>query len=264
MTQKLAHRLRAPRASARTFVKMSLARLFAACCCVLTATAAAPAGSVSTWLGVTLGEPATQLRVQFGDPLLIRPLGSARVASYLREDDPSAAINVTEEHGVVFAIEYLRERPEQTVSLRDPYGVTLGLKAADVQRLRGKPSIDAGGVLYYPVDAESHATVIYHFEEDVLSSIKLVGSPANAAGDDKLPHITEAKGDTYASAVLDVSAKPGASIHFRERYFAVRQCDATDRSTTTEKRTGKTYALVTATCDGKKRTVYFDTTRSAQ
>jgi len=217
-----------------------------------------------TWLGVTIGEPVAQLRVQFGDPLLIRPLGNARVASFLREDDPSAVINVTEEHGMVLAVEYLRERPEQTASLRDPYGVTLGLKSADVQKLRGKPSIDVDGVLYYTVQTDGPATVIYHFEDDVLSSIKLVGSPASAPGDDKLPRLAEAKGDSYANAILDVSAKPGASIHFRERYFAVRQCDSTDRSTTTEKRTGKTYSLVTATCDGKKRTVYFDTTRSAQ
>jgi hypothetical protein len=247
---------------------MSVVRRIAASCSVLIATVSLPASALAaaslTWLGMSIGEPVTQARAQFGDPLLVRPLGNARVASYLREDDPAAAINVTEERGVVLAIEYLRERAEQTAGLADPFGVRLGAKIDDVRKMRGKPSIDTGDALYYPIDPEQHATVIYHFDEGILASIKLIGSPANAAGNDALPHIAEAKGDSYADAVLDASSKPGASIHFRERYFAVHSCDAAGRSTTTEKRTGKTYAVMSGICDGKKRAVYFDISRSAQ
>jgi len=216
-----------------------------------------------TWLGLSIGQPAAQVRTQLGDPLLVRPLGISRVASYLRADDSSAAINVTERNGVVFAIEYLRERAESTPGLRDPYGVALGATRADVAKLRGKPAIDTGASWYYPVDPDEHATVIYRFEDDVLASIKLVGSPANAAGSDALPHIADPKGDSYGTAVLDMSAKFAASQHFREQYFSVRDCDKTGRSTTTERRSGKTYAIETAVCGGTKRTVYFDISHAA-
>src|SRR5664279_2626973 len=63
-------------------------------------------GLVFSLLGVSLGSPAGELRARFGDPLLVeRTTDLSRTADYLRSDDPSAVLRVTERDGVVFAIE---------------------------------------------------------------------------------------------------------------------------------------------------------------
>ncbi|MFN2459265.1 MAG: hypothetical protein ABR591_01030 [Candidatus Velthaea sp.] len=225
---------------------------------------AGPPPDTPGWLGVTLGEPAAGLRGRLGDPLLVRPYGISRVASYLRADDPAAALNVTERDGVVFAVEYVRERPEPNAALtaRDPYGIAVGMPVKDLAAKRGKPAIETTNSLYYPVDSQSRATVIYRFEDGRIDSIKLVGSPANAAGNDKLPQIAEARGDGYGTAILDLSESVPESQHFRERYLAVHDCAGTGRTATAERREARVYAVITATCADRKRTLYFDVTRA--
>jgi hypothetical protein len=221
-------------------------------------------GLVFTLLGVTLGSPAGELRAKFGDPLLVeRTSDLSRTADFLRTDDPSAVLRVTERDGVVFAVEIEREHAEATTGVGDRYGVSLGSTRSAVRAKRGgKPAVETVNTLIYPEDRNEDASVIYRFDGDVLESIKLVGSGTSAAGNASLPHIAEASGDGYAGAVLDFSPSVLASDHFRDRYLTVHGCDAAGRRSTIDHREGRTYAIVSGTCNNKKRTLYFDLTRA--
>ncbi|GAC1416829.1 MAG: hypothetical protein NVSMB5_07160 [Candidatus Velthaea sp.] len=219
---------------------------------------------IVTFLGIPLGTPSTDLRARLGDPLLVRPLGLSRVASYLRSDDPAAVLNVTERDGVVFAVEIERERPELARGISDPYNVALGMKKDAVLKLRGKPAIQTVNSWYYPENAEATASFIYRFDGEFVEAIKFIGSPASAPGDSTLPHIAEAHGDAYATAVLDLSRTPAESAHFVDRYLTLHDCSRTDRTSTVERRDGRTFAVTTASCGRNKRTTYFDTTAARQ
>jgi len=50
------------------------------------------------------------------------------------------------------------------------------------------------------------------------------------------------------------------SDHFRDRYLTVHGCDASGRTSTVERRDGRTYVIAAATCLAKPRTFYFDIT----
>jgi hypothetical protein len=221
-------------------------------------------GLVFSLLGVSLGSPAGELQAKFGDPLLVeRTTDLSRTADYLRSDDPSAVLRVTERDGVVFAIEVERERPEPTAGIGDAYGVTLGLtRSAVLSKRGGKPAVETMNTLIYPENRNEDASLIYRFDGDVLESIKLVGSGTSAAGSPSLPHLTEAPGDGYARAILDFSPSVFASDHFRDRYLTVHGCAAAGRRSTIDRRDGRTFAIVSAACNDKPRTFYFDIGRA--
>jgi hypothetical protein len=221
-------------------------------------------GLVFTLLGVTLGSPAGELLATFGDPLLVeRTSDLSRTADFLRSDDPSAVLRVTEREGVVFAVEVEREHAEATAGAGDGYGVTLGSTRSAVRAKRGgKPAVETVNTLIFPEDRDEDASIIYRFDGDVLESIKLVGSGTSAAGKASLPHLAEATGDGYAAAVLDVSPSVLVSDHFRDRYLTLRGCDASGRRSTVDHRDGRTYAIASGTCNDKRRTFYFDITRA--
>jgi hypothetical protein len=110
-------------------------------------------GLVFSFFGITLGSPAADLRSRFGDPLLVERTSTlARTADYLRPDDVSAVLRVTERDGVVFAVELERERPEPTAGAGDSYGVTLGMARSAVLAKRGKPAFETVNTLLYPED----------------------------------------------------------------------------------------------------------------
>jgi hypothetical protein len=220
-------------------------------------------GLVFALLGVTLGSPATELRAKFGDPLLVeRTTDLSRTADYLRADDPSAVLRVTERFGVVFAVEVEREHPEPTTGAGDAYGVTLGMQRSAVRAKRGKAALETVNTLLYPEDRNEDASLIYRFDGDVLEAIKLVGSGSTAAGNSTLPHLAEAPGDGYADAIQDFSPSVLVSDHFRDRYMTVHGCEGGGRSSTIDRRAGRTYAIATAACAGKQRTFYFDITHA--
>jgi hypothetical protein len=221
-------------------------------------------GLVFTLLGITLGSPAGDLRAKLGDPLLVeRTSDLSRTADFLRADDPSAVLRVTERNGVVFAVEVEREHAEPTTGVGDAYGVTLGSRRSDVRAKRGgTPAVETMNTLIYPEDRNEDASLIYRFDGDVLESIKLVGSGTSAAGSASLPHLAEASGDGYTGAILDFSPSVLESDHFRDRYLTVHGCDAAGRRSTIDHRAGRTYAIAAAVCNDKPRTFYFDITRA--
>jgi hypothetical protein len=221
-------------------------------------------GLVFALLGVTLGLPAGELRAKFGDPLLVeRTSDLSRTADYLRSDDPSAVLRITEREGVVFAVEVEREHVEAATGAGDGYGVTLGLTRSAVRSKRAaKPAVETVNTLIYPEDRNADASLIYRFDGDVLESIKLVGSGTSAAGNASLPDLAEASGDGYAGSVLDLSPSVLVSDHFRDRYLTVHGCNVAGRRSTIDHRAGRTYAIVSGTCNDKKRTLYFDITRA--
>src|SRR5665213_3044412 len=91
------------------------------------------------WLGIQLGQPASELRSLLGDPVLVtrfpldqspgapqRPERKARYTLSLQE--PLYAL-VSERHGVIVGIEAFSPRPltaEQASVVPDPSGVRLG------------------------------------------------------------------------------------------------------------------------------------------
>ncbi|MGD0471687.1 MAG: hypothetical protein ABSB70_00520 [Candidatus Velthaea sp.] len=215
-------------------------------------------------LGVTLGSPAAELRAKFGDPLLVERVSAiSRTADYLRADDPSAVLRITERDGVVFAVEIERERPEPTAGIGDGYGILLGMARSAVEAKRsGKPAVETMNTLIYPEDPNDDASTIYRFDGDILEGIKLIGSGSSAAGNPSLPHLAEATGAGYADAILDFSASVLVSDHFRDRYLIVHGCDTSGRRSTIDRRDGRTYAVTSATCNDKPRTFYFDISRA--
>jgi hypothetical protein len=220
-------------------------------------------GLAFSLLGIALGSPAEELRAKLGAPLLVERISDlSRTADYLRADDPSGVLRVTERNGVVFAVEIERERPEPSSGPADRYGISLGMSRDAVLAKRGKPAFETENTIMYPEDAQEDASYIYRFDDSTLESIKLVGSGTSAAGDPALPHITEAAGTDFAAAIADFSPSVLVSDHFRERYLLLRGCDTAGRSSTVQHRDGKTYTIVSATCNDKKRTFYFDVTRA--
>jgi hypothetical protein len=214
-------------------------------------------------LGISLGSPALDLRARLGDPLVVETGSSvSRTADYLRSDDISGVVRITEREGVVFAIEIERERPESSPGPADTHGVSLGMSRAAVAAKRGTPAFTTVNTVLYPEDPNEDASTIYRFDDDVLESIKLAGSGSSAPGNPALPHLAEAAGDGFATAILDISNDVFESDHFRDRYLTVHGCDAGGRTSTVERRDGKTYAFGAAVCNGKKRTFYFDISRA--
>ena len=57
---------------------------------------------------------------------------------------------------------------------------------------------------------------------------------------------------------FSTNAEGAGQRHFRERYLVLHGCDAAGRRSTVDHREGKTYAIVTATCNERKRAIYFD------
>jgi hypothetical protein len=218
---------------------------------------------VFSLLGISLGSPVGELRAKLGDPLLVeRTTDLSRTADYLRADDPSAVLRVTERNGVVFAVEIERERLEPTPGLGDAYGVTLGMQRSAVKAKRGKPAFETVNTLLYPEDRNDDASLLYRFDGDILEAVKLVGSGASAAGDPALAHFSEPAGDGYATAILDYSPSVIVSDHFRDRYLSVHGCDSAGRTSSVDHRAGRTYVIATAICSAKKRTFYFDISRA--
>jgi hypothetical protein len=221
-------------------------------------------GLIFTLFGIALGSSASDVRAKFGDPLLVERLTDiSRTGDFLRADDPSAVLRVTERDGVIFAVEFEREHVEPLPSPADSYGITLGMTRTAVEAKRGKPAFETNNTLTYPEDANESASMIYRFDTyngDALESIKLVGSGTSAAGNAALPHLAEAGGTGYTSAILDLSPSVLVSDHFRDRYLTVHGCDAAGRTSTVDRRDGRTYAIASATCLDKKRIFYFDIT----
>lgn len=220
-------------------------------------------GLVFSLFGITLGSPAADLRAKFGDPLLVEKTSTlSRTADYLRADDVSAVLRVTERDGVVFAVELERERPEPTAGAVDSYGVALGMARSAVLAKRGKPAFETVNTMLYPEDPNEDASTIYRFDGDIVEGIKLIGSGTTAAGNATLPRLAEAAAAGYATAVLDFSPTVPASDHFRDRYLTAHGCDTTGRRSTDERRDGKSYVIISATCNDKPRTFYFDITKA--
>jgi hypothetical protein len=220
-------------------------------------------GLVFSLMGVTLGSPAGDLRAIFGDPLIVeRASDLSRTADYLRADDVSGVLRVTERGGQVFAVEIERERPEPSPGPADSHGVRVGMSRTDVIAKRGKAAFETVNTQLYPEDPSEDASTIYRFDGDIVESIKLVGSGTSVPGNPALPPLTEAGGDSYATAILDLTPTVPGSDHFRERYLVVHGCEGAGRRSTVGHRDGKTYAIVSATCNDRKRVIYFDISRA--
>lgn len=210
-----------------------------------------------------MGTPAADLRATLGDPLLVEKTSEvSRTADYLRFDDPSAVLRVTERDGVVFAVEIERERAEPTLGPSDSHGVALGVNRAAVIAKRGKAAFETMNTLLYPENANQDASLIYRFDGDVVEGIKLVGSGVSAAGNAALPHLVEAAGDAYATAILDLTPTVLGSDHFRDRYLSVHGCATAGRTSTVDRRDKRTYVVGSALCNGKQRKLFFDITRA--
>lgn len=214
-------------------------------------------------LGITLGTPANELRPTLGDPLLVEKTSRvSRTADYLRPDDESAVLRITERDGVVSAVEIERERAEPAGGAGDSHGVAVGMSRAAVVAKRGSPAFETVNTALYPEDPGEDASIIYRFDGDTLESIKLVGSGSSDIAARPLSPLTEARGDSYATAILDLTPTVLGSDHFRDRYLTVHDCDAAGRRSTIDRRDGRSYAVATATCSGKTRSFYFDISRA--
>jgi hypothetical protein len=217
------------------------------------------AATILTLMGVALDSPASALRAKLGDPLLVERVSDiSRTADYLRAEDPSAVLRVTERNGVVFAVEVERERSEMVPGAADTYGIALGMQRSQVKAKRGKPAFETVNTLLYPEDASESASTEYRFDGDVLEAIKVLASGTLAPGDAALPHLDEASGLGYPTAILDLSTSVLASDHFRDRYLTVHGCDPSGRTSTIDRRAGQTFAIVSGECNAKRRTFYFD------
>jgi hypothetical protein len=193
-----------------------------------------------TWLGVTIGQPAAQLRPALGDPLLVTGFTDSgpayREARYAIEGT-HAFLVVTEQFGRVRSFRaVLFETPDAPVAMTpDPSGITLGLTTDQVaaKHPNANRRVDGDWVwLYEPVAGQRNLAVLYKFFlTGRLQSIDYFLAPNDKATPPPgaFPALTEPAGNSYDSAILDGAKDEISGVTWETLYLALHPCAPNQR-----------------------------------
>jgi hypothetical protein len=235
------------------FVKMSFARLFAACGVVLMAAVALPAnaadGAYPSFLGATLGQPAQELRATLGDPILVTAfpdalikagrtidptMPSQRTARFWIPPATTTFALISERDGVVTSIELfvagIVTGPIAGLPA-SPTGVSIGMAVDDAISRRGAPAAHTESHLTYAFKGGIAET--YGIQNGLINSITFLLLPTiatstiNPNAGPSLAPFREPDGMTPDTAILDMMPKEDPGVRWEYIYLAFHPCDGT-------------------------------------
>ena len=187
-----------------------------------------------TWHGITLGEPAANLRASLGDPLRVLAFdnGTRHVARYWLAGLNTTYVIVVEERGYVVSFDAFTDAPPSTVIESvpaDPLGVRLGATLQQVRtehpKLRG--DTDEGGNPFLVAAVSSTTAAEYSFEDNRVRRFQWT-TPVPTDRPALAPLIAPS-GDGIASAILDVQQNESDGVAWEYRYLAFHPCTQTAR-----------------------------------
>jgi hypothetical protein len=187
---------------------------------------------VLTWYGITLGEPASNLRPTLGDPLRVISFngGTRHVARYWLTGSKSTYVLVVEERGYVVSFDAFTDAAPTAVFENvppDPFGVRLGETLASVRtkhpQFRG--DTDEGGEPFLIGQISQTIGAEYSFEGGRVRRFQWAA--ADSGDKPALAALTAASGDALASAILDVQRSEADGVAWEYRYLAFHPCTQT-------------------------------------
>jgi hypothetical protein len=224
------------------------------------------------WHGITLGEPAANLRATLGDPLRVLTFdnGNRHVARYWLAGSNTTYVIVVEERGYVASFDaFTDSAPSAVIETvpADPLGVRLG---ETVQQVRsGHPNFrgdtDEGGNPFFVAAVSSTTGAEYSFEDNRVRRFQwAVQVPKDKP---ELAPLTTPSGEAISSAILDVQQNESDGVAWEYRYLAFHPCTQTARWQLQRQSLlhdgGRAYDDLHVVCAPTKaeRDFYFDITR---
>ena len=225
-----------------------------------------------TWGYVSLGFPATSLRLQIGDPLRVLTFkdGTRRVARYWIPGGNSTYYLVTEERGYIAGLDiFTNSAPTEVLQnvAPDPSGIRLGDTLDRVKAKHADFTVRSGenGEPLIFGKISDRTVAAYSFENGRVFRMNWV----NTALRSDLPELVPLKdppGDSFASAIADVQQNEADGISWEYRYLAFHPCaDGDDGRWKLQNQSllhanGRAYDRLHVVCPATKaeRDFYFD------
>ncbi len=197
---------------------------------------------------VKLGEPLSNLRERYGDPVATQelPKQSQRIWRFL--ENGNRFLDVLESNGVAISVTVAKYT--KTAEFTDQYGIAFGASAGDVSKALGQPqrvsrNADDGSIdLWYRTN---DAVLIYEFLGDRLVFEQLLAPRAKQGQYPPAAAVDPHGGTSTADAVV-VSPPQDAWIH---AYLALNGCDNDGHweiVSTHSIQKGSTYQVVHTAC----------------
>lgn len=243
--------------------------LFAASC----ATAAAMELPV-TWGYVSLGFPASSLRLQIGDPLRVLSFrnGTRRVARYWIPGADTTYYLVTEERGYIIGFDIFTDSAPAAVLRNvapDPSGIRLGDTIDAVKAKHPGFKMDPGEngepSIFGKISERTVAAYAFKNGRAFRMDWRDIAMASNLP---ELSPLTDPAGDSYATAIADVQQNESDGVSWEYRYLAFNPCADGDKGSWQLKgqsllhANGRAYDRLHVVCPATKteRDFYFDIT----
>lgn len=217
----------------------------------------------TSWLGVTLGEPYSNVFTRMGDPIVATHDATVSKFVYLTEHG-NAFVTVVTERGRVSGVR-LWALPTATPKTADPFGIALNQDVQAVIQKRGKPSrtaSDSDG----PFDSYQDGDVLWLYNLNGNNTVRTITlSTTESAVEDMTQQPLPAlhAGTSPADAiVMDVNSADDAK-RWEGMFLAVHPCNGNgtlrQNKRETQTQDGNAYDVVSATCSsaGADVTLYF-------
>lgn len=222
----------------------------------------------TTWLGVTLGEPYSQVYARMGDPVISTKDPHVTKFVYLTERE-NAFVTVLTQRGHVSGVR-LWSLPTAMPKTADPFGIALNDDTDKLLQARGKPSrtaADSDG----PFDAYQNGDVLWLYHLNANQTIRTITLSATQAAIEDLPEAPLPQihtGTSQSDPIVMDAASPDDAKQWEGMYMAVRPCASGGKwridKRATQNLGGTAYDAVTASCSsgGAAETLYFTSVRS--
>ncbi|HXW75937.1 MAG TPA: hypothetical protein VEJ20_00855 [Candidatus Eremiobacteraceae bacterium] len=221
---------------------------------------------ITSWLGVTLGEPSKAVRATLGRPLEIVPTNVGDEWRYAA-DNGNATLELVLVQDQVLNIA-VRVKPGKTSKLADPAGGALGMTAADLTAARGVPiaTYDNGDSVAY--GDVTGVRCFYSLENGVVTSIE-ISEPLPSPPPATVTADANRDGSSLARAFLVAASTSADATAAELAYIHGLTCDNASGLWTLSTQElvssdGRYYDLYHVTCSTTKlpHDFYFDVTES--
>ena len=217
----------------------------------------------SSWLGVTLGEPYSNVFTRMGDPVVATHDATISKFVYLTEHG-NAFVTVVTERGRVSGVR-LWALPTAAPKTTDPFGIALNQDVDALIQKRGKPSraaSDSDG----PFDSYQDGDVLWLYNLNGNNTVRTITLSTTESAIEDMPaqplpalHAGTSPDDAI---VMDVNSADDAK-KWESMFLAVHPCNGNgtlrESKRATETQSGNTYDVVNAACSssGSDVTLYF-------